>query len=297
MPDFGSYMLIEHWLADVRSHFVETAPALLPLLDAYAAEASFGWRYIASDLERLQAGARVIEVGAGSLLLSCQLVRAGFNVTALEPIGSGFSHFEQMRQIVQERAAALGCLPGILPLVGEALTDFNCFDYAFSVNVMEHVDDAPLVITNVVRSLVVGASYRFTCPNYLFPYEPHFNIPTLLSKGMTEKIFYRKIFESTKMPDPSGTWRSLNWINTVQISKAARHVRGLEVSFNRLLLVTTLERVVSDRDFASRRSPAMLKLLLILVRLRLHKLFRFVPATLQPIIDCRLLKTSSMDTS
>ena len=66
---------IEWWLADVRAFFMETAPSLLPLFDIYSAEAVFGRRFIALDLERLQPGARVIEVGAGTLLLSCQLVR------------------------------------------------------------------------------------------------------------------------------------------------------------------------------------------------------------------------------
>lgn len=288
-------MQIEPWLAGVREHFSEAEPVLLPLFDIYASEAIFGWRYITSDLERLRPGARVIEVGAGSLLLSCQLVKAGFNVTALEPIGSGFSHFEQMRQIVQERARTLGCLPEFLPLAGEALAENSCFDYAFSVNVMEHVDDVELVIANVARSLVVGASYRFTCPNYLFPYEPHFNIPTLISKRMTEKVFGAKIFDSTKMPDPSGTWRSLNWINTVQIAKAAKRLPGVQATFNRNLLVSTIERVVSDQHFASRRSPLIRAIFMLLVKSRIHRIFRFMPALAQPIIDCRLLKTSSRE--
>ena len=283
-------MHIEPWLSDVRGHFAETAPQLLPLFDTYAEEASFGWRYIASDLEHLQAGARVIEVGAGSLLLSCQLVRAGFNVTALEPIGSGFSHFEQMRQMVQQRAAALGCLPRVVDLPAEDFAEKNGYDFAFSVNVMEHVNDVPSVMANIADCLVAGASYRFTCPNYLFPYEPHFNIPTLFSKKLTEKVFYRRIFESQSIPDPAGAWQSLNWINVLQVRQVAAGLKGISAGFGRSLLVSTLERVADDPHFASRRSPAMRAILLWFVRTHLHQLVRFVPAAFQPIMDCRLEK-------
>jgi SAM-dependent methyltransferase len=286
---------IEWWLADVRAFFIENAPSLLPLFDIYSAEAVFGRRFIALDLEYLKPGARVIEVGAGSLLLSCQLVREGFDVTGLEPTAAGFSHFEQMRQIVQDRATTLGCSPRILNLTAEDLSEHNFFDYAFSINVMEHVDDVARVVANVGRSLVIGANYRFTCPNYLFPYEPHFNIPTLFSKRFTELVLSKKIFDCQDIPDPSGLWKSLNWISVVQVRRISKNLPWLRVTFNRLLLASTLERISSDREFSNRRSPAIRKLIVLFVRLRLHQLLRFMPATLQPIIDCRAEKISDSE--
>jgi SAM-dependent methyltransferase len=286
---------IEWWLADVRAFFMETAPSLLPLFDTYSEEAVFGRRFIALDLERLQPGARVIEVGAGSLLLSCQLVREGFEVTGLEPTASGFSHFQQMQQMVLERATALGCSPRVLNLTAEDLSGHNRFDYAFSVNVMEHVNDVERVVVNVGRCLVVGATYRFTCPNYLFPYEPHFNIPTLFSKRLTEIALSQKIFNRKDVPDPSGMWRSLNWINVFQVRRISKKLPWLRVIFNRLLLVSTLERISFDKEFSSRRSPAIRKLIILFVRLRLHQLFRFMPATIQPIIDCRVEKIFDLE--
>ena len=185
----------------------------------------------------LRPGAKVLEVGAGSLLLSCQLMREGFDVTALEPTGEGFSHFDQMRQMVLDKARSHGCCPTILDLPAERLAAVNCFDYAFSVNVMEHVDDVARVLETVGKSLTVGASYRFTCPNYLFPYEPHFNIPTFFSKQLTERLLGRKIFDSQRVPDPSGTWKSLNWINVVKVGRCVRRLSGLRVTFNRSMLV------------------------------------------------------------
>ena len=295
MHDPAQPCSIEVWLTDVRAYVIDSAPGLVSLFDTYAAEAVFGRRYIALDLGRLERGARVLEVGAGSLLLSCQLVREGFEVTGLEPTGTGFSHFEQMRQVILERAIALDCLPRVLNLAAEALSERNTFDYAFSVNVMEHVDEVGCVVVNVGNSLKAGALYRFTCPNYLFPYEPHFNMPTLFSKRLTEKVLGRKIFGCKKMPDPSGTWESLNWINVVQLRNIVKRLPGLRVTFNPRLLVSTLERLASDQGFAKRRSPAVRQILLLLVRLRLHRLLQFMPAMCQPIMDCKLQKISDAE--
>lgn len=286
---------IESWLESVRSRFVKARPELLALFDTYAAEAKFGRRYIASDLGRLRPGGSILEIGAGSLLLSCQLAREGFDVAALEPVGDGFSHFDQMRQLVLVEAHSQGCCPKILDRPAEVLDAVDRFDYAFSVNVMEHVNDVASVLEKVGRSLAVGASYRFTCPNYLFPYEPHFNIPTFFSKTLTEKLLGRKILGSQKMPDPIRTWRSLNWINVVQIKRIVRRLSGLKVIFDRSMLPSTLERVALDKEFAGRRSPAIRSLILVLVRLRIHLLFRLVPATMQPIIDCRIEKTTDIE--
>jgi SAM-dependent methyltransferase len=295
MHDRQQTIVIESWLDSVRSQFLDVKPELLSLFDIYAAEAVFGRRYIDSDLVALRPGGRVLEVGSGSLLLGCQLVREGFDVTALEPIGDGFSHFDQMRQIVLDNARAHGCCPTILDLPAERLAAVNCFDYAFSVNVMEHVSDVARVLETVGRSLAVGASYRFTCPNYLFPYEPHFNIPTLFSKKLTEWMMGRKIFGSQTVRDPAGTWKSLNWINVVQIKRVVRRLSGFNVTFNRSMLASTLERIAVDTEFASRRSPILRSLISILVRLRIHFLFRLIPASMQPIMDCCVEKASILE--
>jgi hypothetical protein len=295
MPESGTSIPIEAWLVEVRSLFAESTPELLTLFDTYAAEAVFGRRYIDSDLRCMRPGGKILEIGAGSLLLSCQLVKEGFDVTALEPVGDGFSHFDQMRQLVLGVARSSGCCPLIIDRPAEALDAIHCFDYAFSVNVMEHVNDVASVLKNVGKSLVVGASYRFTCPNYLFPYEPHFNIPTLFSKQLTERMLGRMIFGSRTVPDPQGTWKSLNWVNVVQIKRAVRQLHGLKLTFNRSMLTSTLERIASDTEFADRRSPAIRNLILILVRLRIHFLFRLIPAALQPIMDCLVEKTTDLE--
>jgi SAM-dependent methyltransferase len=281
---------IEWWLAQLRVAFLASAPELLSLFDTYAAEAAFGRRYIAQDLRRLQPGAALLEVGAGSMLLSCQLVREGFDVTALEPTGSGFTHFDRMREVILRLATDQACVPRILASTGEALVEMACFDYAFSVNVMEHVADVERTLANVGRSLKPSAVYHFTCPNYLFPYEPHFNIPTFFSKRLTFMLLGDRILSRTSIPDPIGLWQSLNWIGVLQIRSMSKRLLGLQVSFNNGLLASTLERIASDPSFAARRSPFARKAILLLVRCRLHRLVTYIPAVLQPIMDCRIQK-------
>ena len=281
---------IEDWLDGMRRRFREEAPNLLKLFETYAGEALFGRRFISDDLRRLRAGAQVLEVGAGALLLSCQLVREGFRVVALEPCGSGFSHFDRMRDMVKRLAQEMGCCPEILDQPAERLDIVERFDYAFSVNVMEHVDDVPAVLATVAASLNSGATYRFTCPNYSFPYEPHFNIPTLFFKRLTGQVMAGAIFSSTRVPDPSGLWKSLNWIDVGQVRRIVRRLPGLTVTFNRAMLVTTVERVATDPAFAGRRPPSMRLALKALVRLQLHHLLRLLPAALQPVMDCRIEK-------
>lgn len=155
---------------------------------------------------------------------------------------------------------------------------------------MEHVDDVETVICRVCNSLNSAGVYRFTCPNYLFPYEPHFNIPTLISKSLTERILGRKVAGSQAVLDPIGVWKSLNWITVPMVKSVASSHNLKRVDFDKEMLSTMLTRALSDPEFASRRSPVLVMLLSVLVRFRLHKLSNFVPAVLHPVIDCTLAK-------
>ncbi|AJP57257.2 hypothetical protein UC34_10065 [Pandoraea vervacti] len=281
---------MKEWLELVRRQIAAKAPDLLEIFETYANEALFARRYLDQDLSGLAQGAEVLEVGAGAYLLSCQLVREGFRVSALEPVGQGFSLFTKFQEMVLFVARQANCVPTIIASPGESLDIVNRFDFAFSINVMEHVSDVGCVVDRVGRSLRDGASYRFTCPNYTFPYEPHFNIPTLFSKRLTERLMHRRIFEYDNLPDPAGTWRSLNWITVGTIERATRAHPELKVRFNRDMLTDTFIRVTSDPIFAARRSPLMRHLITALVRSGLHRLPSFLPAAALPTIDCRIQK-------
>ncbi len=280
---------LHEWLSEVRTRVAGAAPDLLGYFEICAGEAVFGRQYIDDDLRTLQRDASVLEIGAGAMLLSCQLVREGYAVTALEPGGSGFSHLARLRAVVLSVATEAGCVPRVIDRAAESYIEPRTFDYAFSVNVMEHVSDPARVISTVADSLKAHGAYRFTCPNYRFPYEPHFNMPTFFSKSLTEKLLWKRIANAA-LPDALGTWRSLNWID---VGGIARHVRSegqLSVTFNRHLVTRMFERMACDEAFAARRGKRLRSLLLIAVKLRLHRVVAWLPPALQPVIDCRITR-------
>lgn len=284
--EVGSSSSIGDLLSEVRHRVELDAPQLLSLFDVFAQEARFAREWLAPSLARLAEGEAILEVGAGLTLVSCQLVREGYHVTALEPVGEGFSAFADLQKLVLAYADGQSIAPQILPVPVEQLDQLEIYGFAFSVNVMEHVADVPLAIGNVVKALRQGCVYRFTCPNYLFPYEPHFNMPTLFSKSLTQWVFGRRILESHRVQDQAGLWRSLNWITVPMIRRACRMASGVTPAFDRAMLGRTFRRVVHDPAFAMRRSAWVRRLSVVMVATGLDRLLECLPAWAQPVIDC-----------
>lgn len=282
---------IQDFVEEIRSEISLNHPELISLFETYAAEAIFGRNLIDSDLKLLPLRAAIFEVGAGSLILSCQLSREGYLVTALEPIAEGFSHFRKLQNIVLKIANKYNVNLPIINSPAENLNLASKFDYAFSINVMEHVRNEKQVIENVLISLKNQAKYRFICPNYIFPYEPHFNIPIVLTKNLTEKLFKNRINSYHLLNDPLGTWQSLNWISVLKIRKIISETKNLKVTFHRDLFLKMLNRAVTDNQFSKRRSKWMNAIFRSIVSLRLHQLTAYIPVTVQPVIDCEIQRS------
>lgn len=276
----------EAFLLNLRQALCVDYPHLLDLYDVFAQEARFGRRWLQASLASLPKGSAILEVGGGLMLLSAELQREGYVVTALEPIGVGFSAFTELQKVALIFSRQRGHAPGVLPYAVEDLAIQGQFDFAFSVNVMEHVHSVPKALKNIMAALRPLGVYRFTCPNYLFPYEPHFNIPTLFSKPLTERVFREKIHSSTRVAEPAAMWASLNWISVRMISRAVAIIPGGAARFGRTLLGDTLVRVVTDSQFAARRSPWVRGLARLLVYFGANKWFARLPASVLPIIDC-----------
>jgi hypothetical protein len=139
---------IEPLLDDVRGIVRRDAPYLERLLEIFSQEARVGREWLAPSLNRLAPGAAILEVGAGLMLLSCQLAKEGFRVAALEPVGEGFSSFSELQKLVLAYAEKQRIAPGVLPIPVERLDQEGKYDLAYSINVMEHVGNvwrAPFV--------------------------------------------------------------------------------------------------------------------------------------------------------
>jgi SAM-dependent methyltransferase len=281
---------VDGFLAALRQDLDTRVPRLLPLFDVMAGEARFARAWLDEDLKRLPKGAPILEVGGGVFILACLLAREGFAITSIEPTGGGFGAFGELGAAVLAFAARDGDLPTVVRCGAEEFTADTRVALAFSMNVMEHVDAPDAVLARVSAVLLPGASYRFLCPNYLFPYEPHFNIPTFGSKALTRRLMRHRIEENAGVDDPAGVWRSLNWITVPQVRRMAATDESLLASFQTGTLVWMLERAVSDAEFARRRAGWMVAAVRALGKVGLLSLAALVPATFQPIMDVRLTK-------
>lgn len=281
---------IEVIIHDLHKIVIQSAPHLLSLFQVFAQEARFGRDWLSPNLNKLQPGAAILEVGSGLMLLSCQLVKEGYLVTAIEPIGEGFSDFHELQKIVLNYAEDHDIAPKYLRIPVEEFFQENAFDFAFSINVMEHIQNISMALMNISKAIRPGGKYRFTCPNYLFPYEPHFNLPTFFSKFLTEIILGRLIFNSKRVADPRGLWNSLNWITVPKVLRMTLPLPDISVYFDRKMFPNTLIRLINDKEFSKRRSRWLIRIVKLMVRLECHRIAHFMPEHIQPIMDCTLLK-------
>lgn len=281
---------LESLLNGLRQHVLVVAPDLLHFFKIYAGEARFGASVIESDVRDLTSGDQILEIGAGILLLSSYLQREGYAVTAVEPVGRGFSHFDRLRKIILNYASERGFAPTLFTIPAEDLKFASEYDYAFSINVMEHVRDVSLVLRRILSAIRPGGRHRFLCPNYLFPYEPHFNMPTFFSKAFTEYLFSKFIRSSQSVVDPEGTWKSLNWISVSHVRRICRNELGVEPVFDRTVFYRYIQRAMYDHDFQNRRSTLILSILRSLDRLGVTRLLIRIPAVCQPAMNCVIVR-------
>jgi SAM-dependent methyltransferase len=283
--------VIDSWLVDVERHVINLEPRLEAAFAESLGEARFGYATIAPELANLSAGSRVLEIGAGTLLLSCALQAHGFSCTAVEPIGPGFTHLKRLKALVWEYAGRHECRPELLSVRAEDLTLASEVDFAFSINVMEHVENVSLVLRRVWSALRPGAVYQFVCPNYTFPFEPHFDIPTIFSKSLTERLFRRRILGSKIVLDPVGTWQSLNWISVGAVRRACRHELGVEPDFDRLACYRFVQRALNDAGFQRRHSVMLRALCTSLDTLGATTMLKWLPPGVQPALSCRVTRS------
>ena len=277
---------IEAFVAGLRLHIEQQAPQLLTHYDTYAAEASFGRQWLDKELVKLPLGSSILEIGAGMFLLACQLQREGFSVTALEPVGGGFSHFHQLQEQVISYAREHGALPILLRCTAEELYSTKHYDFAYSLNVMEHVADVTAAITRIMKVLKPQARYRFVCPNYAFPFETHFKIPILWNKVVTFYVFQTRILTDTSVEDPQGLWDSLNWITVGKLQRLCAALT-LQSVFDPAILTDYVGRAMHDSTFSTRHQWIH-RIIHTLQKIGLLRLLRLIPVRLMPVMDCTL---------
>lgn len=267
----------------------EQHPGHAPLFESYAQEARFGREWIAGELAKLSSGDEILEIGGGMMLLACQLAKEGYNITALEPVGSGFGHFYELQKLVLSHAASHGITLKVLPSKGEDLQEENRYSLVYSINVMEHVENYKAVLRRSMASLKKGGVLRFVCPNYTFPLESHLGLPIVWNKAITWKLF-KNLIEHSPVPDAMGVWESLNFITVKKVQQYCRSGLGLTADFDTRIIYRYVNRAANDEAFKSRHNAFVCWVLATVMKWKLLGWLHLVPARIMPVMDCRLLK-------
>jgi 2-polyprenyl-3-methyl-5-hydroxy-6-metoxy-1,4-benzoquinol methylase len=193
---------------------------------------------------KLNKGCEILEVGSGIGIASAGLSSFGFNVTSLEPGGLGF---EGNAKMVDNISRILGINFAIKPEPAETVTFplGTKFDLIISNNVLEHITDVELALSNLLHYLSEDGIMIHSCPNYSFPFEPHFGIPLIpFFQKLTKVVLPRRI-------SGSSLWRSLNFVTAKQIQRYAK-AHSFEVVFKRGMMARSIQRLRDDPQFLQR---------------------------------------------
>ena len=267
-------------------------PELIELFLTYQSEAIAARKFLEVSLVDLDSGAEILEVGGGILALAIQLASEGYKVTTVEPVGEGFTGISFIMNVFSEIARKEKLTFNLIEASIEECEFNHKFDFIFSINVMEHLKDPYSVLLQMVRTLKHGGIYRFFCPNYNFPYEPHFGKWLYLRR---HKAFYlqkkRAGSSVVSVQETLGLYRSLNFItlNNIEEFSKANNVR---IDPDNHAFYNLLERVINDHEL-TKRHPGPAKIVDLMSRLNLHFLAKLVPKNVQPVMDVKAFPLQS----
>ncbi len=275
--------------AKISSRLPSDEAQVRELWSTYSNEAAWGRRYLVSELRRLPHGAAILEVGAGVMALSGELAMEGYSVTAVEPVGIGFDSIGYLGGLVLNELEEQGVHLNRLPVRAEELTAEEAYDFAFSINVLEHVSDVEGVLDRVIAGLRPGGRLRFQCPNYSFPYEPHFGWIVPPRKVLADRVC-RSFVETSTIPDAQELWDSLNWVSVRRIRAWSQTRDDVELVLNPNALHDIWLRAKSDPVLMERHRGLLTRAVEHADRRGFADLLRVVPTAVQPVIDGLVIK-------
>ena len=263
-------------------------PELLDIFLTYQNEAMAARKFLDTSLIELNAGAEILEVGGGILALAIQLASEGFKVTTVEPVGEGFTDIAYIMKIFAEIAKNENLKFNLVESPIEDCRFNHKFDFIFSINVMEHLKDPYLVLIKLVDFLASEGKYRFFCPNYDFPYEPHYS--KWIFRRMNNAYFLSESKAATSKLDHQsnpGLYRSLNFLTVKKLRGTFKDLIGAEIRFNQIAFYDLVRRALNDSALAHRHKQSV-----ILVRaidlVGLLPLLKKFPYEYAPIIDAEI---------
>jgi 2-polyprenyl-3-methyl-5-hydroxy-6-metoxy-1,4-benzoquinol methylase len=259
-------------------------------LDLYVNEAKFIYSLIEKELN--VEPINFYEIGSGIGLLSRMVAEKGHTVIATEPAASGFGVVKVLQKVIEKSFHTESNVPVFYSETAEDLfttlqSKHKEFNYIFCANVVEHVINLPKFFDSVIPLISQNGTFRFVCPNYAIPYEPHFGFITLFSKKLTFKFQKRKILELEKhrKEDLVAFYNELSFPNVQKINKILKN-RNCKITFSRRATLEYVRRAKNDKIFITRK-----KIITFFVS-KSGELFPFMikilPTSILPVIDCRI---------
>jgi SAM-dependent methyltransferase len=249
-------------------------------------EARFGLSRVLRVLPAADASSvKILEVGAGSCMLSAYLASKRLHVTAVEPLGPEFDFLCELQRGVLEFCQTEGIELKLVRTTGEELNLPEQFDVAFTINALEHMRDPLRTIDNMYDSLKPGGIALVHCPNYTIPFEVHFNLLLVTrSKRINQWLYGSKISRYPKV------WDELNFVRYVDLH---RHLakRRANFSFNQSVMRELVARLMDDPIFARRMAAAVRAMGAMLRHTGFLHALAYVPPRFQTPMEVHIRKT------
>ena len=261
-------------------------------LALYVNEAKFIYSLIEKELD--VEPMNFYEIGSGIGLLSRMIAEKGHTVIATEPATSGFGVVKVLQKVIEKSFNTETKVPVYYSETAEELfttlqSEHKKFNYIFCANVVEHVINLPKFFDSIIPLISQNGTFRFVCPNYAIPYEPHFGFITLFSKKLTFKFQKRKILEMEKQRKENliEFYNELSFPNIQKINKKLKN-SNCEIIYSRSATLEYVKRATNDGIFIARKR--VISFLVSKSGKLLPIIIKILPKSILPIIDCRILK-------
>jgi len=264
-------------------------PDLLNTFYTYSNEAFQARRLLNQDLSKLNYGDAILEVGAGILALATQLSREGFKVTAVEPVQDGFA---EINFIMNQYIMINNDIDVNFELIRsniESIDFTKKFNYIFAVNVIEHVENPYEIVVKLHNDLQSNCGMRILCPNYDFPYEPHFSRFIFRRKNGAFFGTYKNLTKAENID--IGTLELYESLNFISYKKLLSYLVANNIRYetNKIVFYEIILRSLNDPMLANRHK-LLYRLVILLNTFKLIKLIKLFPFRFAPVIDIKLIK-------
>ena len=220
--------------------------------DFVLADVVFGFSEVSDFLKKRNVSS-VLEIGSGTGILLNELKEnfPDIQFLGIDPNVSGFHNLKTIISKLNEDGYNIKVeSTGV-----EKYSSDKKFDLIFSINVFEHVEDQIQYLLKTHELLNKNGLNVILCPNYDFPYEPHFVIPIIINKKITKFIFNSKIENFEKKENEHGLWDGLSFLGRKKIEKILKN-HNYTYFLDDTIKARMLNRLNSDRAFKKRQGIA-----------------------------------------